>query len=168
MLFRSLVEELVGEIEDEYDEDGAAHAADAHDGVVEVDGLLHRDEVADATGLDLPEGPYETLAGFVMTELGRIPAVGDEVEALGRRFTVLEVDGRRAARIRVEELPEDDAEDDAEGGEGEAGVEGDAPVADGRPVEAAEGPEQDREGAELALVRAQRSEAAGTTGGPPA
>ena len=169
-----LVEELVGEIEDEYDEDGAAHAADAHDGVVEVDGLLHRDEVADATGLDLPEGPYETLAGFVMTELGRIPEAGDEVEALGRRFTVLEVDGRRAARIRVEELPE-------AGAEGDGAVEDDGAVAagdqdaepdDAEPDDAAPddaAPDDAApDDAELALVRARRSDAAGTTGGPPA
>jgi putative hemolysin len=116
-----LVEELVGEIEDEYDE-GAADGARTVGGASEVDGLLHRDEVADRTGLALPEGPYETLGGFVMTELGRVPAAGDEVVALGHRFTVVDMDGRRPARIRVEVLP-DDGEDDGDesGADGGAG-----------------------------------------------
>jgi putative hemolysin len=118
-----LVEELVGEIEDEYDEETEdspwreRHGSAVVDGVAEVDGLLHRDEVADATAVELPDGPYETLAGFVMTALGRVPDVGDAVEALGRRFTVTEVDGRRPSRIRVEELP-----GPAEGEDGEDGA----------------------------------------------
>ena len=49
----------------------------------------------------LPEGPYETLAGFVQTQLGRVPSVGDSLEAHGHRFTVVEMDGRRVARVRV-------------------------------------------------------------------
>jgi len=118
-----LVEELVGEIEDEYDtaldpsSDGQGLT-----GVVEVDGLLHRSEVTDQTSLVLPEGPYETLGGFVVTALGRMPVVGDVVEDLGHRLTVTEMDGRRAARIRVEPLPPDDEDgpgdpaDAAEGG----------------------------------------------------
>jgi putative hemolysin len=91
-----ILEELVGDIEDEYDP-AAAIGADA----TEFDGLLHREELADATGIVLPEGPYETLAGFVQTELGRVPSVGDSLEAHGHRFTVVEMDGRRIARVRV-------------------------------------------------------------------
>ena len=51
--------------------------------------------------LVLPEGPYETLAGFVQTALGRVPTVGDVVEAHGHRFTVVEMDGRRVSRVRI-------------------------------------------------------------------
>jgi putative hemolysin len=91
-----ILEELVGDIEDEYDP-AALAGADA----TEFDGLLHREELADATGIVLPEGPYETLAGFVQTELGRVPSVGDALEAHGHRFTVVEMDGRRIARVRV-------------------------------------------------------------------
>jgi len=99
-----LVEELVGEIQDEYDLRGGAPrwSGGGASGPVELDGLLHRDEVHEATGLELPDGPYETLAGFVMTALGRLPGRGDEVRDLGHRFTVVEVDGRRPSRIRVE------------------------------------------------------------------
>jgi putative hemolysin len=91
-----ILEELVGDIEDEYDP-AAAAGADS----TEFDGLLHREELADATGIVLPEGPYETLAGFVQTELGRVPATGDTLEAHGHRFTVVEMDGRRVARVRI-------------------------------------------------------------------
>jgi putative hemolysin len=100
-----LVEELVGEIQDEYDPRGdEPRWSRGASGPVELDGLLHRDEVHEATGLELPDGPYETLAGFVMTALGRLPGRGDEVTDLGHRFTVVEVDGRRPSRIRVEAL----------------------------------------------------------------
>jgi putative hemolysin len=70
-------------------------------GVVEVDGRLNLDEFAEFTGLQLPEGPYETAAGYVMAALGRLPAVGDTVQYDGYEIAVTEVDGRRAARVRV-------------------------------------------------------------------
>jgi putative hemolysin len=88
---------VIGETVD--DVVGAARTVRAD--ATELDGLLHRDELADRTGIALPDGPYETLAGFVQTQLGRIPDVGDELEALGHRFTVVEMDGRRIARVRV-------------------------------------------------------------------
>ena len=96
-----LIEEVIGEIYDEYDEDVADGGDERPDGPQEVDGLLNLDDFREVTGLQLPDGPYETLAGFVQTELGRIPDVGDELEALGHRFTVVEMDGRRIARVRV-------------------------------------------------------------------
>jgi putative hemolysin len=90
-----ILEELVGEIEDEYD------PADTHPDATEFDGLLHRDELTERTGIVLPEGPYETLAGFVQTALGRVPVAGDVVEEHGHRFTVVEMDGRRVAQVRI-------------------------------------------------------------------
>jgi putative hemolysin len=103
-----ILEELVGEIEDEYDP-----AARARPDSTEFDGLLHTEELTERTGIVLPEGPYETLAGFVQTSLGRVPAVGDVVEEYGHRFTVLEMDGRRVARVRV--APPTPTADDAGG-----------------------------------------------------
>ncbi len=100
-----LVEELVGDIEDEHDRrDVEAPEVVGH---VELSGLLHRDEVLDQTGVQLPEGSFETLAGFVMDRLGRLPGEGDVVEDLGHRFTVLRLDGRRADRIGVEVVEEE-------------------------------------------------------------
>jgi putative hemolysin len=95
-----LLEELVGDIRSEFDRDGAAPVATV--GVtVELDGLLHRADVRDQVDIALPDGPFETLAGFVQAALGRVPVRGDTLTALGHRFTVLEMDGRRAAWIAV-------------------------------------------------------------------
>jgi putative hemolysin len=96
-----LIEEVIGEIYDEYDEEVAPEPAEVPGGPQEVDGLLNLDDFAEVTGLELPEGPYETVAGYVLAELGRLPAAGDVVEVEGRRLTVLELDGRRIARLSV-------------------------------------------------------------------
>ena len=94
-----LVEELVGDIRDEYDV--AAHEPRRAGADLVVDGLLNIEDFADETGVELPEGPYETVAGYVMADLGRLPAVGEEVRAGPLVLTVTELDGRRASRIRV-------------------------------------------------------------------
>ena len=97
-----LLEELVGDIRSEFDRDGAAPVATVAVAVaVELDGLLHRVDVRDQVDIALPDGPFETLAGFVEAGLGRVPVRGDTLTALGHRFTVLEMDGRRAAWIAV-------------------------------------------------------------------
>jgi len=104
-----LVEELVGEIADEHDAgppvadtavvpDLTAPAADRS---VLVDGLLREDELAERTGYRLPEGPYETLAGFLMARLGHIPAPGETLVVDGWEFTVVEVDRHRVEQVRV-------------------------------------------------------------------
>ncbi|WP_207929141.1 hemolysin family protein [Actinomadura sp. 6K520] len=95
-----LVEELIGDIRDEYDVQDA-QARRLHGGVVEVDGLLNLDDFAAETGIRLPAGPYETVAGHIMAALRRVPAEGDTVEAGGRRLAVARMDGRRVARVRV-------------------------------------------------------------------
>ncbi|GAA4874449.1 hemolysin family protein [Actinomycetospora straminea] len=102
-----LVEEIVGEIRDEYDPK-AVPARPLDDGTYEADGLLHRTDVADQTGIELPDGSFDTLGGFVLQELGRTPAVGDVVEALDHRFAVTAVDGLRVARVRITPLVRDD------------------------------------------------------------
>ena len=94
-----LVEELIGDIRDEYDVDEQASRR-LRGGDLEVDGLLNLDDFEDETGFELPEGPYETVAGYVMSSLGHIPAVGEAVEVAGHRITVTEKDGRRA-RVRL-------------------------------------------------------------------
>ncbi|RFU23461.1 hemolysin family protein [Geodermatophilus marinus] len=101
-----LIEEVIGEIYDEYDEDVAAEPETAPGGPQEVDGLLNLEDFREATGLHLPEGPYETVAGYVLAELGRLPEPGDHVEVEGRAVTVLELDGRRIARLSVDRVPQ--------------------------------------------------------------
>jgi putative hemolysin len=97
-----LVEELVGEIYDEYDT-GADHEdrVTVANGSIEVDGGLILQEFAAASGIRLPEGRYETVAGFVISRLGRLPIIGDQVEVPGHVLTVLAMDRLRIARIRV-------------------------------------------------------------------
>lgn len=99
-----LVEEVVGEIWDEYDP-STAPVRPKGNGSFETDGLLHRAEFEQQTGIALPDGPYDTVAGFVVSRFGRVPAEGDSLEALGHRFTVRAMDGHRVSRLLVTKLP---------------------------------------------------------------
>ncbi len=99
-----MVEELIGEIHDEYDLPEPALLADAGGRRV-VDARITIEEFASITGLPLADGPYETAAGFVISRLGHLAAVGDRVEVGGHELVVTEVDGRRITRISVEPLP---------------------------------------------------------------
>jgi CBS domain containing-hemolysin-like protein len=110
-----LAEELVGEIADEFDvaeTTGVELTAPGDENAFLVDGVLRSDELAEQTGFRLPEGPYETLAGFLMARLGHIPVAGETVEARGWEFIVVEVERRRIEQVRVlrpAEAPEEDA-----------------------------------------------------------
>jgi putative hemolysin len=108
-----LIEEVIGEIYDEYDADVVPEQEEPG-GPQEVDGLLNLDDFTEATGLRLPEGPYETVAGYVLAELGRLPEVGDTIEVEGRALTVLELDGRRIARLSVDRPPAPEGDDTAD------------------------------------------------------
>jgi CBS domain containing-hemolysin-like protein len=67
-----------------------------------VAGGLHADELRELVGFELPEGDYETLAGFLMVHLGRVGAVGDRVEHEGWTFEVVEMDRHRIESVRVD------------------------------------------------------------------
>jgi CBS domain containing-hemolysin-like protein len=106
-----LIEELVGEIADEYDMDaeeiGSSElTAPGGEKTWLVDGLLREDELAEQTGFVLPDGPYETLAGFLLARLGHIPVVGESLEEDGWEFTVMEVDRHRVEQVRIVAPPE--------------------------------------------------------------
>jgi putative hemolysin len=107
-----LIEEVIGDIRDEYDEDTAGTRR-LGDGEVEVDGKLNLDEIAEISGVELPEGPYATVGGFVMAELGRLPEAGDVVEHDGVKFTVVRTEGRRAARVRLTPRPRPEPDETA-------------------------------------------------------
>ncbi|MBI1843203.1 MAG: HlyC/CorC family transporter [Actinobacteria bacterium] len=98
-----LLEEIVGEIEDEHDQIDllAGYTRFLPSGTFVVEGSLHLDEVDTATGLALPEGDYDTVAGFVLERLGRIPVVGEQVIHDGWTIEVMEVDRRRIASLRL-------------------------------------------------------------------
>ena len=94
-----LVEEIVGEMTSENAGRHGVRSPAAKAG--EVDGLMNLDDFSDATGLQLPPGPYNTAAGFMMAQLGRLPEEGDAVTVHGRTLTVASMDSRRIARIMV-------------------------------------------------------------------
>ncbi|MGW2516353.1 hemolysin family protein [Streptomyces sp. NPDC001617] len=113
-----IVEEVVGEVRDEHDPHetpdlAAAGSDDEGRALYSADGSARVDQLA-RVGLRAPEGPYETLAGLVATELGRIPAVGDTVDVVGWRLDVVDASGRRAARVLMH-APFADATTDEEG-----------------------------------------------------
>jgi CBS domain containing-hemolysin-like protein len=108
-----LVEEIVGEVADEHDRTraGVVRGRDS----LTFPGILRPDELLERAGVTVPEeGPYETVAGFVMNELGRLPAVGDEVPIGGGTLRVERLEGRRVDRIRYTPDPEATGEADDE------------------------------------------------------
>ncbi|MEA3020897.1 MAG: magnesium and cobalt exporter, family [Actinomycetota bacterium] len=98
-----LLEEIVGDIEDEHDQPQPAPMVTLPEGVHELEGTTHLDDVLEATGLELPEGPYETLAGFILEQLGHIPATGERVAFAGWDLEVTEMDRQRIAAVRLTE-----------------------------------------------------------------
>ena len=96
-----LLEEIVGEIEDEYDlpDDSIERVDDTH---IRIHGTFSIDDFNEQFGTVLPQEDYHTIAGFVFGELGRAPQPGDEIAYDGLRFSVVEVDGQRIERLEVE------------------------------------------------------------------
>jgi putative hemolysin len=111
-----LLEEIVGEIEDEYDlPDESVERLDERR--IRIHGTFTIDDFNEQFGTELPQEDYHTVAGFVFGELGRAPQPGDEVEHDGLAFRVVEVDGQRIERLEVEfverELEADEAPEGA-------------------------------------------------------
>ncbi len=96
-----IIEEIVGEIDDEYDTVTPRLTRVRGPGEWVLSGTLHRDEVYDATGLEVPEGSFDTLAGFVLDRLGHIPEVGEQLSWDGWTLTVVAMDRRRIAEVAV-------------------------------------------------------------------
>ncbi len=98
-----VLEEITGDVGDEFDVD-IPLTVGGRAGVTVVAGTLHGDEVEEASGFEMPEGDYETIAGFVLDQLGRIPAEGDDFVFKGWRFDVISMDGLRIASVQLSEL----------------------------------------------------------------
>src|SRR5215218_5227577 len=108
-----LLEEIVGEIEDEYDlPDESLERLD--DRTIRVHGTFPIDDFNEQFDISMPDEDYHTLAGFVFGQLGRAPEAGDEVTWNGLKFDVIEVDGTRIEKLQVEVLPAEEAEASAE------------------------------------------------------
>ena len=98
------LEQIFGEICDEHDIKRPRQNAEAH--VLEVEGSTTIRDLDMKYGLDLPvDAGFETLAGFLLFQLGYIPKQGETVEYGGRRFTILEMDHNRIARVAIERIP---------------------------------------------------------------
>ncbi len=112
-----IVEELVGEIEDEYDGTAPGEPLEIEPGVWSIPGTSRPDELERATGLELPDGEYDTVAGLVLERLERLAEVGDAVVVDGVELAVSSVDGYAIERIRMRvdptAIPADGDEDDA-------------------------------------------------------
>lgn len=100
-----IVEEIVGEIDDEHDRKTIEDVQQVGDGQFMLAGAMHPDELEEATGMALPEGDYETVAGFALDQLQRIPAPGDEFDWESWSFEIIEMDRWRIAKIRATAAP---------------------------------------------------------------
>ncbi len=95
-----LIEEIVGEIVDEYDVEEPL-VERQRDGTLRVDARILIDELNDIAGLELPEGDYDTVGGLVFDRFGRVPTVGETCECDGYHLRVERIQGRRIQRVRV-------------------------------------------------------------------
>ena len=96
-----IVECFIGDIEDEYDEPESEVTAQSRTGDYEIDALISLEDLHEQTGIDLPEGPYETVGGLIMHLLGRLPNVHDVISVAGVRITVLTLEGKRAGQLLI-------------------------------------------------------------------
>jgi CBS domain containing-hemolysin-like protein len=98
-----VLEQIVGKIEDEHDEKPDRKDVEAAE--VELDGATRIRDLESEYGIEVPsDAGFETLAGFLLFRLGEIPRAGDTVEYDGRRYTVLEMERNRIARVRIEKM----------------------------------------------------------------
>lgn len=104
-----LVEEVIGDINDEYDQ--RERDAVEFDGVLELAGAMSLVDVRSDYHLDVPEGDWTTLGGYVFSQLGRLPHVGDRAPFPGGELEVVAMNGRRVAAVRVHRAPTKPAAD---------------------------------------------------------
>jgi len=97
-----VLEELVGEVGDEFEKDTSPPIREESPGTYVVDGLVGLAELRERLHLSLTDEPYDTVGGMVFGRLGRVAVVGDSVEVEGYRFQVTGVDGRRVSQVRVQ------------------------------------------------------------------
>ena len=110
-----IIEAIVGNIQDEYD-DEEEEISKINETTFTIDGLTDIDELDEIIGKDLPEGDYDTIAGYIISRLGYLPKQGEHSEVMFEniRFTVLEVENRRIEKVKVEILPIPDEDDEEE------------------------------------------------------
>lgn len=107
-----IIEAIVGNIQDEYDDEDE-EISKIDETTFTIDGVTNLEEVEELTGVEMPEGSYDTLAGFIIKNLGFLPQEGEVYEVIyeNLKFTVLEVDERRIEKVRVEISPVEEEEE---------------------------------------------------------
>ncbi len=113
-----IVEEIVGEIRDEYDFAEELAYEQVQEGVFIFSGGIDLDDVNQIADAHIPKETSETLGGFIYSELGKVPSLGESVDAGGLHFVVEEVSGRRIRKIRAEKIESGETEKDANGDPG--------------------------------------------------
>ena len=109
LTLEDVLEEIVGDIEDEHDPSAKTTVTRVPEGVYVLSGLLHPDEVRQTCGFEMPAGDYETLGGFLLERFRRIPATGDQIDHDGWEFKVKAMDGKRIAEVLAVRPPEGQA-----------------------------------------------------------
>ena len=105
-----LIEEIVGEIRDEYDTESPV--IQLGDGSMIIDASISIRDLGEDYSIDIPESPeYETLGGFIVTFLQKIPQTGDTVEIEDKRLKIIEMVGQRIAKVKLEQLPKESMEE---------------------------------------------------------
>ena len=105
-----LIEEIVGEIRDEYDTESPV--IQLGDGSMIIDASISIRDLGEDYSIEIPESPeYETLGGFIVTFLQKIPQTGDTVEIEDKRLKIIEMVGQRIAKVKLEQLPEETSEE---------------------------------------------------------
>jgi putative hemolysin len=99
-----LIEQIVGEIQDEYDWEERP-VERLRDGSIVVEGTVPASELRDVHGIPLPEGGFETVAGYMLEKLGRVPKGGEVVHDGSHRFTVVDVEKNRISKVKIEKAP---------------------------------------------------------------
>jgi len=99
-----LLEQIVGEIQDEYDWEERA-VEKMRDGSLVVEGTLPAADLREAHQVPLPEGEFETVAGFMLEQLGSVPKGGEVVSLPGWRYTIVDVEKNRISKVKIERFP---------------------------------------------------------------
>jgi len=103
-----IVECFIGDIHDEYDTLSTEVTAQARSGDFEVDALISLEDLKEQTGIEIPDGPYETVGGYVMHSLGRLAQVNDVISLATARIKVLSIEGKRAGQLLISRMEWED------------------------------------------------------------
>ncbi len=99
-----VIEQLVGEVRDEFEPGEVQRIREEAPGTFVIEGLVALDDLRDTLALRLEDESYDTVGGLVFGRLGRVAKLGDTVDVEGYRFTVTAIDGRRVSQVRVQRV----------------------------------------------------------------